>query len=152
MKNYYIYIITNKPKGILYIGMTNNLVRRGYEHRNGLIDGFTKKYNLKRLVYFEVFNHVEAAILREKRLKKWNRQWKIDLIEKDNPIWDDLYEKFVKEDQEIPTFVGMTAFVGMTKECHSQLDRESYSKRCKANKRKIDNNYLHTSYCQLHNS
>ncbi len=85
MKNYYIYIITNKPKGILYIGMTNNLVRRGYEHRNGLIDGFTKKYNLNRLVYFEVFNRVEDAILREKRLKKWNRQWKIDLIEKVNP-------------------------------------------------------------------
>ena len=98
MKNYYIYIITNKPKGTLYIGMTNNLVRRGYEHRTGLIDGFTKKYNLNRLVYFEVFNRVEDAILREKRLKKWNRQWKIDLIEKVNPNWDDLYEKLVKQD------------------------------------------------------
>ncbi len=98
MKNYYIYIITNKPKGTLYIGMTNNLVRRGYEHRNGLIDGFTKKYNLNRLVYFEVFNCVEDAIVREKRLKKWNRQWKIDLIEKVNPNWDDLYEKLVKQD------------------------------------------------------
>ncbi len=75
-----------------------NLVRRGYEHRNGLIDGFTKKYNLNRLVYFEVFNRVEDAILREKRLKKWNRQWKIDLIEKVNPNWDDLYEKLVKQD------------------------------------------------------
>ena len=98
MKNYYVYKLTNKPRGTLYIGMTNNLVRRGYEHRNGLADGFTKKYNLKMLVYFEVFNRVEDAILREKRLKKWNRQWKIDLIEKVNPNWDDLYEKLVKDD------------------------------------------------------
>ena len=96
MKNYYIYIITNKPKGTLYIGMTNNLVRRGYEHRDGLIDRFTKKYNLKRLVYFEVFNRVEDAILREKRLKKWNRQWKINLIEKANSGWNDLYQQLVK--------------------------------------------------------
>jgi len=96
MKNYYVYIITNKPKGTLYIGMTNNLIRRSYEHRNGLIDGFTKKYNLNRLVYFEVFNRVEDAILREKRLKKWNRQWKIDLIEKVNPNWNELYQQFMK--------------------------------------------------------
>jgi putative endonuclease len=95
MKNYYVYIVTNKPRGSLYLGMTNNLVRRSYEHRNGLIDGFAKKYNLKRLVYFEVFNRVEDAIHREKKLKKWNRQWKIDLIEKVNPEWIDLYEKLV---------------------------------------------------------
>ncbi len=95
MKNYYVYIVTNKPRGTLYVGMTNNLVRRGYEHRNGLIDGFTKKYKLKRLVYFEVFNCVEDTILREKRLKKWNRQWKIELIEKVNPEWIDLYEQLV---------------------------------------------------------
>jgi len=95
MKNYYVYIVTNKPRGTLYLGMTNNLVRRGYEHRNGLIDGFTKKYKLKRLVYFEVFNCVEDTILREKRLKKWNRQWKIELIEKVNPEWIDLYEQLV---------------------------------------------------------
>ena len=95
MKNYNVYIVTNKRRGTLYIGMTNNLVRRGYENRNGLIDGFTKKYNLKRLVYFEVFNRVEDAILREKRLKKWNRQWKIELIEKLNPEWIDLYEQLV---------------------------------------------------------
>ncbi len=85
MKNYYVYIVTNKQRGTLYLGMTNNLVRRSYEHRNGLVDGFTRKYNLKMLVYFEVFNRVEDAIHREKRLKKWNRQWKIDLIEKVNP-------------------------------------------------------------------
>jgi putative endonuclease len=76
--------------------MTNNLVRRAYEHRNGLIDGFTKKYNLSKLVNFEVFNRVEDAIIREKRLKKWNRQWKIDLIEKFNPKWDDLYKILVE--------------------------------------------------------
>jgi putative endonuclease len=78
--------------------MTINLVRRGYEHHNGLVGGYTKKYNLKGLVYFEIFNRVEDAIFREKRLKKWNRQWKIDLIEKVNPNWDDLYEKLVKQD------------------------------------------------------
>ncbi len=96
MKSYYVYIVSNKPRGTLYIGMTNNLVRRGYEHRNGLIDGFTKKCNLRILVYFEVFNRVEDAILREKRLKKWNRRWKIELIEKVNPDWTNLYEQLVK--------------------------------------------------------
>jgi len=70
MKNYYVYIVTNKPVGTLYIGITNNLVHRSYEHRNGLIEGFTKRYNLKRLVYLEVFNTVEDAINRDKRLKK----------------------------------------------------------------------------------
>ena len=95
MKNYNVYIVTNKPKGTLYIGMTNALIRRGYEHRNGLIEGFTKKYNLKSLVYFEVFDRVEDAIIREKRLKKWSRQWKIELIEKENPDWDDLYEQII---------------------------------------------------------
>ena len=99
MKNYYIYIVTNKPRGTLYIGMTSELIRRAYEHRNGLIDGFTKKYNLKMLVYFEVFNRVEDAITREKRLKKWNRQWKINLIEKSNPEWDDLYIKLVESNK-----------------------------------------------------
>ena len=99
MKNYYVYIVTNKPRGTLYIGMTSDLDRRAFEHRNGLIDGFTKKYNLKMLVYFEVFNRVEGAITREKKLKKWNRQWKIDLIEKSNPEWDDLYIKLVGGDE-----------------------------------------------------
>lgn len=95
MKNYYVYILTNKPNGTLYIGVTNDLARRMYEHRNKLINGFTKKYNLKKLIYFEVFDRIEDAILREKRLKKWNRQWKIELIEKTNPNWIDLYERLV---------------------------------------------------------
>ena len=97
MKNYYVYIVTNKSRGTLYTGMSNNLVRRSYEHRNSLVEGFTKKYKLKRLVYFEVFNRVEDAINREKRLKKWNRQWKIELIENVNPNWNDLYERLVEE-------------------------------------------------------
>lgn len=93
MKNYYVYIMTNKPNGTLYVGVTNDLVRRCYEHRNGMIDGFTKKYSCKMLIYYEAFDQIEDAILREKRLKKWNRQWKIELIEKSNPGWVDLYNQ-----------------------------------------------------------
>ena len=93
MKRYFVYIMTNKPSGILYIGVTNDLIRRCYEHRNGMIDGFTKKYNCKMLIYYEAFDRIEDAILREKRLKKWNRQWKIELIEKSNPGWVDLYNQ-----------------------------------------------------------
>jgi putative endonuclease len=94
MKDYYIYILTNKKNGTLYIGVTNNLTRRIYEHRNGTIKGFTKKYNLNKLVYFEQLNDISFAILREKRLKKWNREWKVQLIEKINPEWKDLSENF----------------------------------------------------------
>lgn len=74
--------------------MTNNLQRRVYEHRHGIVDGFTQKYAIKRLVYYEMTDSIEAAILREKQLKKWNRAWKIRLIEKTNPMWDDLVEKY----------------------------------------------------------
>jgi len=87
---YYVYILTNKHNGTLYIGMTNSLERRILEHKEGTIKGFTKKYGLKTLVYFERHQNVNDAINREKRLKKWKRQWKIDLIEKDNPHWSDL--------------------------------------------------------------
>ncbi len=90
-RTYWVYILASRIGGTLYIGVTNNLVRRVYEHRMGLADGFTKKYQVHRLVYFEQYNDIEAAILREKRLKKWKREWKIELIEKDNPRWDDLY-------------------------------------------------------------
>ena len=93
MKIYVVYILTNKKHGTLYVGVTNNLKRRMYEHINGLIEGFTKKYDLKRLVYVEQSDFVYNAIAREKTLKSWNRQWKIDLIEKQNPEWEDLYEK-----------------------------------------------------------
>ena len=90
-RSYWVYILASKMGGTLYIGVTNDLVRRVYEHRMGLADGFTKKHQIHRLVYFEQHSEVEAAILREKRLKKWNRAWKIALIEKDNPTWKDLY-------------------------------------------------------------
>lgn len=88
MQTYYVYIITNTKK-TLYIGVTNNLERRMYEHKNKLIDGFSKRYNLNKLVYFEEFNNIESAIRREKQLKNWHREWKPNLIESINPIWED---------------------------------------------------------------
>jgi putative endonuclease len=88
---YWVYVLASTVGGTLYIGVTNNLVRRMYEHRNGLVPGFTKRYGVHRLVYFEPHTDVEAAIRREKRLKRWNRTWKIQLIEQTNPNWDDLY-------------------------------------------------------------
>lgn len=87
---YAVYILSNKKNGTLYIGMTNNLERRVFEHKNKLIDGFTKKYNLNTLVCFETYKYVNDAIIREKRLKTWKRQWKVNLIEKENPSWNDL--------------------------------------------------------------
>ncbi len=88
---YYVYILASRIGGTLYIGVTNDLVRRVYEHRSKVTDGFTKDYDVWRLVYYEQFEDVEAAIRREKRLKKWNRAWKIELIEKTNPNWVDLW-------------------------------------------------------------
>jgi putative endonuclease len=93
MKSYFVYILTNERNGTLYIGVTNNLERRIWEHRSGLVDGFTKKYGLHRLVYFEDTCSIESAISREKQLKKWNRAWKIELIESINPDWLDLSEE-----------------------------------------------------------
>ncbi len=91
MKRYYVYILASKKNGTLYIGVTNNLVKRVYEHKNNLVAGFTKKYNVHKLVYYEEFNDIYEAIAREKRLKKWRRKWKIELIEKSNSMWKDLY-------------------------------------------------------------
>jgi putative endonuclease len=91
VKTYWVYILASALGGTLYIGVTNDLVRRIYEHRMGIADGFTKKYGIHRLVYFEQYGEVELAIQREKRLKKWNRAWKIRLIEEKNPDWVDLY-------------------------------------------------------------
>lgn len=88
--------MASKKNGTLYIGVTNNLVRRVYEHKEGLIEGFTKKYNVKNLVYYEVYNDSYEAIKREKAMKKWLRNWKIDLIEKTNPDWKDLYAEIIK--------------------------------------------------------
>jgi putative endonuclease len=89
---YYTYILANERNGTLYIGVTNNLIKRVYEHKNGLADGFTKKYNIHMLVYFETVEDIQSAIIREKQLKKWERNWKLALIEKNNPVWKDLYE------------------------------------------------------------
>ncbi len=90
-RSFYVYILANRIGGTLYIGVTNDLVRRVAEHRLKLGESFTKKYEVARLVYFEQFDDVENAIRREKRLKKWNRALKIRLIEEFNPNWDDLY-------------------------------------------------------------
>jgi putative endonuclease len=91
--NFYIYIITNKTNTVLYIGVTNKLRRRIYEHSNKLTPGFTMKYNINKLVYYEHFDNINDAIRREKQLKKWNRKWKEELINKVNPEWNDLYNK-----------------------------------------------------------
>ena len=93
-KQYCVYILTNKSNKVLYIGVTNDLVRRMFEHKNKLVDGFTKKYNLMKLVFYEVTNDVESAIKREKQLKDWHRDWKINLINQFNPKWKDLSEEF----------------------------------------------------------
>jgi len=96
MKNYYVYILASKRNGTLYIGVTNDLVRRVSEHKNNIIKGFTEKYKVHNLVYYEIANDINAAITREKRLKKWKRQWKIELIEENNPEWNDLYFDLIK--------------------------------------------------------
>lgn len=87
---YYVYILASQRNGTLYIGMTNNLQRRVYEHKTGVIKGFTQKYGISMLIYFEEFQQVEQAIERENNLKKWKRAWKLKLIEKENPNWNDL--------------------------------------------------------------
>ena len=92
---YYIYILTSKKNGTLYIGVTSDLVKRVYEHKNDLVEGFTQKYTIHNLVYFEATESIESAIMREKQLKKWNRAWKINLIEKSNPAWKDLYPDLI---------------------------------------------------------
>ncbi|MBW2581450.1 MAG: GIY-YIG nuclease family protein [Deltaproteobacteria bacterium] len=92
MRQYYVYILTNRKQGVLYAGVTNNLERRMYEHKNKLIPGFASKYNLKKLVYFEETIDVNAAITREKQIKGWLRKKKIALIESMNPEWKDLTE------------------------------------------------------------
>jgi putative endonuclease len=93
MKQFAVYILASKPRGTLYIGVTSNLVQRVWQHRNHVVPGFTHKYDVVRLVYFEMHESAEAAIHREKRLKHWLRQWKIDLIEKTNPEWRDLFDE-----------------------------------------------------------
>jgi putative endonuclease len=90
LTQYYVYILTNKNNKVLYIGVTNNLERRIFEHKNKLVEGFTKKYNLNKLIYYEVTKDISSAIEREKQLKNWHRDWKINIINSFNPIWKDL--------------------------------------------------------------
>ena len=94
MKNYYVYILANQPRGTLYIGVTNNLNRRVFEHKSGLVDGFTQKYELKMLVYVQQYQYIQDALCLEKRLKQWRREWKLDLVEEQNPTWVDLSERY----------------------------------------------------------
>jgi len=94
---YYIYILASKPNGTLYIGMTNDLLKRVYQHKNDVIDGFTKKHQVHRLVYYEVGEDALHAIAREKQLKRWKRSWKLELIEKTNPNWEDLHPRLAGE-------------------------------------------------------
>jgi len=89
---YYVYVMASRRNGTLYVGVTNDLVRRAYEHRNGLVDGFTKRYGVKKLVYFEQYDYVFNALQREKNLKHWSRAWKLALIEQSNPDWTDLFD------------------------------------------------------------
>ena len=90
---YYVYIMASKRNGTLYIGVTNDLIRRVYEHKNNLVEGFTDRYRVHKLVYWEQSENIESAIEREKQFKHWKRQWKLGLIEEHNASWEDLYEE-----------------------------------------------------------
>ena len=92
MKNYYVYILSSKRNGTLYTGVTSDIIKRVYEHKNGLVEGFSKKYSIHNLVWYEAHWSAEAAIAREKHIKKWKRAWKLKLIEEENPDWIDLYK------------------------------------------------------------
>ncbi|MEK7496611.1 MAG: GIY-YIG nuclease family protein [Patescibacteria group bacterium] len=94
-KTYYVYVLVSKKNGTLYIGVTNDLKRRIYEHKHSLVDGFTKQYQINNLVYYEETADINTAIQREKQLKNWKRNWKLTLIEKLNPNWHDLYEELI---------------------------------------------------------
>ena len=96
MNTYYVYMMASKKNGTIYIGMTNDLIKRVYAHKNDLVEGFTKKYGVHQLVYYEQTEEAKSAIQREKQLKKWNRSWKIELIEKMNPEWKDLYAEWMR--------------------------------------------------------
>jgi putative endonuclease len=94
-RSFYVYILASGQYGTLYIGFTSDLIKRVFEHRNDLVEGFTRRYGVHHLVYFEKHDSAEAAITREKSIKRWRRDWKIDLIEKTNPEWRDLYDDIV---------------------------------------------------------
>ncbi|MAG11765.1 MAG: hypothetical protein CMI52_03075 [Parcubacteria group bacterium] len=102
MDKYFVYIVASKKNGTLYIGVTNDVMRRAYEHREKMVEGFTKEYGVDRLVYFEEYDSIENAIKREKNLKEWNRSWKIRLIEEMNVGWDDLYLRYLDGSRPAP--------------------------------------------------
>ncbi len=95
MKTYFVYIMASQKNGTIYIGVTGNLIKRVYEHKNNAIKGFTSKYKIHKLVYYEQTNDIKSAIAREKKLKNWHRQWKINLINEHNPSWKDLYDELI---------------------------------------------------------
>ena len=92
---YFVYILSSKPRGTLYVGVTNNLIRRVFEHKNKLIEGFTEQYDVNLLVWYESTESIESAIAYEKKLKRWRREWKIEMIEERNPEWVDLYQQII---------------------------------------------------------
>ena len=95
-ENFYVYILCSRRDGMLYTGVTNDLIKRVYEHKNKLTEGYTKKYNIDKLVYYEHSSSIEGAIIREKQIKHWKRSYRITLIEKENPEWVDLYDNLLK--------------------------------------------------------
>jgi len=95
-KDFYVYMMASKPHGVLYVGMTSDLARRAWQHRERMLDGFTKDYWVGRLVYFERHESAASAQRRERLMKRWRRQWKIELIERDNPTWADLFPEAVR--------------------------------------------------------
>lgn len=94
-KQFYVYILTNRSNSVLYLGVTNNLIKRVWEHKNSFVESFTSKYKVKKLVYFESFQSINEAVAREKRLKNWHRDWKINLIKGTNPDFKDLYQEII---------------------------------------------------------
>lgn len=94
--SYYVYLLASGRNGTLYVGVTIDLIRRVWEHKNDVVDGFTKTYGVHRLVWFEMADGPEVAIVREKQIKKWNRKWKLQLIEASNPDWKDLYDELIR--------------------------------------------------------
>ena len=91
-QSYYVYLLTSSRRGTLYVGVTNDLLKRVWQHKQGLVEGFSKRYRIRTLVWYEQADSIESAIVREKQIKKWNRAWKIELIEANNPDWKDLYK------------------------------------------------------------
>ena len=94
--SYYVYLLASRRNGTLYVGMTNDLVKRIWQHKTGAADGFTKRYRIHQLVWFEQADDPIAAIAREKQIKRWNREWKLKLIEDSNPVWNDLYDEICR--------------------------------------------------------